>query len=257
MDGSFLSDDQVIEASREFVCIRIATYENADEVRFLKSIYRGRSGEVENTTFAILSPNGREALVRSGRGPQHAFRNASSMARGMQRLARDYQQRKSEVDRHQSLPHMETVDLALNVASADQLPVIVAVSKSAAGQAQLTERLKDIAWSETIMGQFVFCAASKPAELKPIAKAPSDVDYLIVEPGTFGITGRVLGHFNASDDDDLIRDKMTQVIRDFPRNDKDHATHCRIGIQLGLEWETVVPETDAQANRAKERARGR
>ena len=38
MDKSFLSQSEVIAASRKFVCIRLATYENAEEAKFLKSI---------------------------------------------------------------------------------------------------------------------------------------------------------------------------------------------------------------------------
>ena len=59
MDGSFLSDADVVAASRKFVCIRLSTYEDAEEAEFLRSIYVGRSGDLENTVFAILSPDGK------------------------------------------------------------------------------------------------------------------------------------------------------------------------------------------------------
>ena len=49
MDRSYLSDKDVVEASRDFVCIRLATYENAEEAKILKSIFTGRSGALENT----------------------------------------------------------------------------------------------------------------------------------------------------------------------------------------------------------------
>ena len=43
MDGSFLSDAKVIDESRKFVCIRLATYENKEEAALLKSIARTKS----------------------------------------------------------------------------------------------------------------------------------------------------------------------------------------------------------------------
>ena len=42
MDRSFLSDSAIIEASREFVCVRLATYEDKDEGKFLEATFRGR-----------------------------------------------------------------------------------------------------------------------------------------------------------------------------------------------------------------------
>ena len=39
MDRSFLADQDVIAASRKFVCIRLATYENADENEVLKGVF--------------------------------------------------------------------------------------------------------------------------------------------------------------------------------------------------------------------------
>ena len=76
MDGSFLSDDQVVVASREYVCIRLATYEDEREAEFLRRVFTGRSAALENTVFAILSADGTKPLVRSGRGPFFAFEDA-------------------------------------------------------------------------------------------------------------------------------------------------------------------------------------
>ena len=66
MDQSLWSDPLVIEASRKFVCARLATYEDKDEGAMLKSIYRGRSGELDNTVFTVLSHDGK-SRVEPGR----------------------------------------------------------------------------------------------------------------------------------------------------------------------------------------------
>ena len=67
MDRSFLSQPEVITAARKFVCVRLATYESAAEGQFLASICPTGSGELENTVFAILSPDGKQKLARVSR----------------------------------------------------------------------------------------------------------------------------------------------------------------------------------------------
>src|SRR2546421_13009473 len=87
MDRSFLSQPAVIAASRRFVCVRLATYEDAAEAAFLTSFAAGRSGALENTVVCILSPDGREKLVRAARGTEQLYRDAAAMAAAMDRIA--------------------------------------------------------------------------------------------------------------------------------------------------------------------------
>ena len=84
MDRSFLSDKGIIRASRKFVCARLATYESKEEAEYLSRIFRGRSGQLENTVFCIMSPDGKDKLVRSGRSPGWSFPGEEEQAaRGM------------------------------------------------------------------------------------------------------------------------------------------------------------------------------
>ncbi|MEI6236045.1 MAG: hypothetical protein WCT04_23565, partial [Planctomycetota bacterium] len=68
MDGSYLFQPEVIAASRQFVCVRLVTYEDKDEALFLKSIGRTRSGELENSSFGMLAPDGKTKVLFGGRG---------------------------------------------------------------------------------------------------------------------------------------------------------------------------------------------
>ena len=111
MDRSFLTDKNVVAASRKFVCIRLATYEDKSESQFLKRLYVGRSGQMENTTFAILSPNAKRTLVSAGRGPFRAFRDANEMARQMNTISSKFT---NEGHVGSVLPTMKSVELALN-----------------------------------------------------------------------------------------------------------------------------------------------
>src|SRR5437763_15270383 len=90
MDRSFLSRPAVIAASREFVCVRLATYENPLEAKFVQALVRTRSGEVENTAFALLTPDGKTKLSRSARGTEQVYVDAAAMAADMKRVADRY-----------------------------------------------------------------------------------------------------------------------------------------------------------------------
>jgi hypothetical protein len=55
MDRSFLSSDKLIKATRDFVCIRTATYEDKQEAAFLKWAFVGSTGgELRNFGYCIL-----------------------------------------------------------------------------------------------------------------------------------------------------------------------------------------------------------
>src|SRR5438132_12014690 len=117
MDGSFLSQPDVIAASRGFVCVRLTTYENAEEAAFLKSFGVTRSGEVENTVVTILGPDGRQQLARASRSARGTFGDAQRMAQAMNRIAAGYTAAKA--DTPPPLPLVANVRLALDVSACD------------------------------------------------------------------------------------------------------------------------------------------
>ena len=142
MDRSYLSDPAVVAASRDFVCIRLATYESAEEAKFLKKLFIGRSGELENTVFTILSPDGQKKLVRAGRSPHMSFRGPEEesireMADTMKRIAKQYRSRKKA----QALPYLADLRRGLNVASCDIQPLVVTFAKSEAARKKLEAKL--------------------------------------------------------------------------------------------------------------------
>ncbi|MEK6235691.1 MAG: hypothetical protein N2C14_13360, partial [Planctomycetales bacterium] len=80
MDRSLLSDEQVVQASRDFVCIRAATYEDKAEAEFLKATFVGRpGGELRNFGYCVLSPDGKRQLRRSNRGPNFVYADSKEM----------------------------------------------------------------------------------------------------------------------------------------------------------------------------------
>ena len=135
MDRSFLSDKGIIRASREFVCARLATYESKEEAEYLSRIFRGRSGQLENTVFCIMSPDGKDKLVRSGRSPGWSFpgeeeQAARDMEKKMDDISSRYPVKRTSKTALPALPVLPNVRLALNVAACDNLPLVAAVARS-------------------------------------------------------------------------------------------------------------------------------
>ena len=125
MDRSFLSDASVIAASRKFICVRLATYEDEHENQFLKSLLRTGSGELENTVFALFAPNAKDHLIRTSRGPRQLFRDASDMAEKMNGYAKSFPEKEKSL---LPVPAVASVSLGVTVAAADNLPLVVLIA---------------------------------------------------------------------------------------------------------------------------------
>src|SRR5688500_20358167 len=119
MDRSFLSDPAVIAAARRFVCVRLLTYEDGAEAAFLKDLVPTGSGELENTVFAVLSPDGKRPLARPARSARQSFGDAARLAAGLGRIAAAHPAAKAADLAAPELPAVPTVTLAVNVAACD------------------------------------------------------------------------------------------------------------------------------------------
>lgn len=230
MDRSYLSDAGVIAAARFFVCIRLSTYESASENQVLKRLFVGGSGQVENTTFALLSPDGRTHLVQPGRGPQWAFQGPQHMAGVMRDIARHY--RSDGSARSWSLPTVSNVRLALNVAACDNLPLVVARDAT---------QLARLAWTPELRGRAIYVLAAST----PWGDATDG--YLVVQPDTWGQSGRLLVKVPAA----ATATELARALQAYRPYAKDMHQHMREGQQKGVHWETAIPETDPHALRRR------
>lgn len=248
MDRSFLSQPSVIEASRQFVCVRLATYENKAEAEFLKTIFIGRSGELENTTFAILSPDGKRQLVRSGRSPDFAFRGpldfaAESMASSMNRIAAQYEAQ-DVTGKELGLPVLADFRLALNVAACDNLPLIVSFADESQQVRRIEDTLTPLAWSDEFIGQFLYASATKQDDLKQIKGLKLKSGLAVIQPNRFGVEGELIAQLDADASAEDIADALNLAIvlhQRFGKETRDQTTSAR---RLGINWKSKIPVTD-------------
>ncbi|MCA9121008.1 MAG: hypothetical protein H6822_31020 [Planctomycetaceae bacterium] len=222
----------------------------------MSRVFRSRSGALENTTFGILSPDGRNNLVTPGRGPMHAFRDAAAMASRMNIISLQYSGARDALWSDPRLPVMNSVDVALNVAACDNLPVIVTFSENDRKLGNINARILKAVWCESLAGQFVYATTANLAELKPIPGVKAQEGILVVEPGAYGLSGKILRELPADLTAEQATAELLQVVRTFSRIAPEYTSHIQLGIQLGFDWESAIPETDPQSIRAKERARG-
>lgn len=249
MDRSFLSDQQVVAASRDFVCIRMATYEDAEEAKVHLRVFRGRDG-LENSVFGILDPTGQRLLTRGARSPSRVFADAKAMAQGMQRIAKRYPGRDVDV----GLPWLEDARIGLNVAAADSQQLVIVYGEGE----ELTRAEADLAklaWSDELMGRFLYARADAAAAGDDAAGFAWDAiagsaergafGMLVVQPGEFGIDGKVVQRLDL---DDLRKDLLATSKAHSPKA-VDTRTLRRKGIRRGLRWRSELPVTDKRGPR--------
>jgi hypothetical protein len=256
MDRSFLSQPEVIAASRQFVCVRLTTYEDREENDFLKALWVGRSGEVENTLFTLLSPDGKRTLVHPSRSTRQAFVDAEDMAKSMRRIAAEFEPRPDALKSNPPLPLVANVRLALDVAACDDRPLLVLRVKDADAKT-LEGQVAALAWSEEFLGQFVYVRAASFEELGPITGGGRNDGVLIVEPDVYGTKGKVLREIASDEVATHLAKALRAEVSKYQRRDKDFHDHVRKGQLNGIFWETALPVTDPMEKRARERGRER
>lgn len=250
MDGSYLFQPEVILASRQFVCVRLISYENKDEAPFLNWLTRTRSGQVENSSFGMLSPDGKNKLVFAMRGIEATYADSKAMAEGMNKLAAQYKSSGEPA----ALPLTADVRIGLDVASADQQPFVALVEPDEAKRKQLEADVAKLAWSAPYIGRFVYASTGAAKDLAAIDGVKSGSTVVVVQPDKFGLKGKVIAQAASVKD---APGAFDQAIKSFLCDTKSLATHVREGRQQGIFWETKTPVTDPMEAAARERSRPR
>jgi len=252
MDRSFLSRPEVIAASRKFVCVRLISYEDAEEMKFLKGVVTTRSGEAENTVFTIFSPDGSKTLVRASRSMKHGFRDAADLAATMDRVAKPFE---ANGEGTPPLPLVADVRLGVNVAACDNQPLVVVFGEEKTRKA-LQDKVAALAWSKEWRGRFVYASAAAK-DLSMIEGAEGKAGVLVIAPEKFGRKGKVLGQADADASAEAIAKAFAAAMKKWQPQEKTFANHVREGQRLGVYWETKTPVTDPQEARARERGKSK
>jgi hypothetical protein len=253
MDRSFLSRPEVVEASRRFVCIRLTTYEDEAEDRFNAGLLLGRSGNVENTTFVILTPDGTTKLTRAARTAKHVYADAATMARGMAEIAAKYPARPN-AGRTPPLPVTLTARLGLDVAASDGQPLVLVIAKEPAARAALEAAVAEQAWGE-FLGRFVYATAESALDLPGVTGMPVTDGVALIEPDAFGQAGAVAKFVPVGAGSRRLAEAMQDMLATYKAGSKSERTHRSEAVRTGAFWETKLPVTDPHEAAARTRTK--
>lgn len=221
----------------------------------MENMLRVREGSLPNTVFCLLAPDGKTQLTRPARGPMN-FRTPENLALQMNKMLQQYQPTVSD-SFVSPVPYVDRVDLALNVAASDNRALIVAFGTNEKELATINSKLQPLAWDPSVIGQFMYAATTDVSELKVLIGKNKSPGIFVVEPDEFGVSGTVTRHvaLNAAGEDILAA--LKSGLQAFTPFTKDHRRHIENGYTVGIQWESVVPESDPMSVQAKQRYKAR
>ncbi|QDV09173.1 hypothetical protein Poly30_47300 [Planctomycetes bacterium Poly30] len=248
-------------ASRNYVCVRPQTYENEAESGLLKSLFRSRSGELENTVFCVLASDGKTKLCRSGRSPAQVFDGADALAQFLDEQFQPYHSKARAIER---LPLIDEFALALNVASCDGVPLVILRAESEKDLAAMEKRMAELAWSEACAGQqhyFAFTGSlPKPGTsgsgFAKVGEKPVSIDFdceygiTALDPGPFGLEPKTLAHARADTDVETLTRVLGEAQLAHDPTETSRRQHGREARRQGITWESELPATDGPRGRS-------
>ncbi len=248
MDRSFLSAPAVVEASRAFVCVRLMTYENKEEMAFLKTFGAGRSGEVENTVFCFLAPDGKRLLTKATREPRSSVQQLTD---SMARIAKEFPGKQIDGE----LPLVANLRLAVNVAACDRQPLIVIRSDDAAARKKLENALAALAWSPEFIGQFVFVSIGAGNGTEWIEGALPGSSVIVALLDRYGLKGKTLQQIDGDASPRRLAETLRKSLAGVQKLERNFKQHVMEGHRQGVFWETLTPVTDPMELRAREKGK--
>src|SRR5207249_9654223 len=107
---------------------------SADEAKVLTSFFVGRSGQLENTTFVLVAPDGKTPLSRAGRSPDHVLgrggaHDDDALAGLLKEQAARFPRKTESTGDAPLLPYLADARRGLDVAACDLLPLAVVFAK--------------------------------------------------------------------------------------------------------------------------------
>ena len=251
IDNGWLLKDEVVAASRDFVCIRLTSYESAEEAAFVTKL----QGNPVNTVFAILTPDALPALAMKGlgRGPGELFADTADMVKQMGEVAAKYAVgvAATKADGQPALPITLDARLGLAVASADLQPLALVIAPDEITRAALEAKLAVLAWSNDLRGRFTYASADSLGGLMLNGHGESKSDtlksgafksgVLLIEPDVFGVEGKIVSAIDANDVDKMLSDAMHAASAKHVRAAKSREQLKRLALANGIFFETGIP----------------
>lgn len=231
----------MIEASRDFVCVRPQTYENEAETKVLKYVFSG-GGVLRNTSFALMDPNG-EKLTRGARSPKMTYRTEERFAEALVSTAEKYEKKAKPIT---ALPTVRDLRLALNVAAADMRPLVVVRGANEKKTAALVKTVAKLAWSDELVGTCHYVVLDEETTFEGLTPK---VGVSIVAPDPYGLGGEVALHVPERTSESKLREAWIDAVAEYEVETREHREHVREARRKDITWESELPVTDPGSRR--------
>jgi hypothetical protein len=244
------SQKAFIDASRDFVCVRLESYESKEHQDMVRSFLDGR---FENTAFCILAPDGEKRLSGTGRSPAmglgaggprgNADFQRETVLESMAGIATQY---KPKGDPHNPIVQdFHSFHQALNVAAADQrLLLLVAAPEKTAET--LRTSLRPVMGNADFIGRFHSDFADKETDAKwtdAVSGAEGTNGLFIIAADQFGMKGEVLEQIPLDAEPEEIEAALTRANIRFAETEerKVYREHVAEGRQEGIMFDSGMP----------------
>lgn len=200
-----------------------------------------RRGAV-NTGFGFMDPRGKKTLTRFARSPSQLFDDAEQMATRMQSIAKKHSQRPEADSLEQGLPLLANVRLALNVTECDSQQLVI-VRGTDANVASLMKRLGAAAWSDELIGRFLYVRSDDKTDWSVITgsnQAPAS-GLLVVRTEPYGLKGSVVASASAEEGAEALVSLLRKAASEHRPKPTDTRRLRRKGIRNGVQWRTELP----------------
>ncbi|MEO1858016.1 MAG: hypothetical protein ABGY95_11735 [Rubritalea sp.] len=240
-----LSQKDFIEASKEFVCIRLETYESKATQDRIRDLLQGT---MQNTAFVVYAPDGETKLTGSHRSPQFVLggrRGSTDIAPVIDKMGKIANEYNVKGALNQSiLQDFDSFKQSLNVASADQRLLVFTVSPKREMR-KVKENLQTVFSDPSVNGRFHFDIAGKDdmkwAESLKNVNAKTGI--FIIKSGDFGQDGIVLKALSLETPASQLKADLLETNKQFAEFEKrkDYGKHVNQGRREGVKFENNIP----------------
>jgi len=255
------STKKFTDASRKFVCIRIETYENNESEKLVKKVLHG---ELANTAFVILDPQGKQTLTKSGRSPRMAMVKDVRQTKGRRNelIIAQMNEIGKRFEPHTKPSTAELQDFhslrqALNCASAEQR-LLVFVNSSNKKRPAVEQKLKSVFGDKNIIGKFhlnFFDEKSDKNWTDVIEGAKDKPSIVVVRANQFGLKGDSLDQLALDASTQDIKKSLLAANSHFAKTEKrkHYEEHVRAGKRQRVFFENEIPK---RGSGSREKKRG-
>jgi len=241
---------EFIEASREFVCVRLESYESEEHQKMVRSFLNGR---FENTAFCLLAPDGETRLSGTGRSPAQGLRQGrgnrgrgaghEGVVEAMEKVSGNY--RPKGAYEGAVLQDFHSFRQGLNVASGDQRLLLYVVAPED-DREKLRTSLRPLMSDGEIVGKFHadFAENEPDAKWREVVKGErGKTGFFVIKADTFGQTGNVMEELPLESDLEELKSALLRANTSFARTEKRkiYREHVAEGRRERVYFENGVP----------------